>query len=84
MTGCEKIMRILNLEGEYFVSALKKAGHKVLTIGYSENCDLKLENLLGPRDLIDFLNSKGFVPDVVLWNDLCRLQEWLVLKSCPV
>lgn len=72
MTGCEKIMRILNLEGEYFVSALKKAGHKVLTIGYSENCDLKLENLLGPRDLIDFLNSKGFVPDVVLWNDLCR------------
>jgi glycosyltransferase involved in cell wall biosynthesis len=65
-------MRILNLEGEYFVPALKKAGHKVLSIGYSENCDLKLKKLLGPKELISFLDSKGFVPDLILWNDLCR------------
>jgi len=76
-------MRILNLEGEYFVSALKKSGHKVLSIGYSENCDLKLKNALGPKELVDFLNAREFVPDIVLWNDVCRPPAVIGFEMLP-
>ncbi|SDN71462.1 Glycosyl transferases group 1 [Desulfonauticus submarinus] len=76
-------MRILNLEGTYFLNEFKKAGHHVLSIGYDDICDLKLEKFLMPLELINFLKAKNFFPDIVVWNDVCKPPAILGFELLP-
>ena len=66
-------MKILNLEGSYFIKELKKRGHDVLSIGYDDCCDIKIDKLLSSATLLDILKSRNFYPDLILWNDVCKL-----------
>ena len=66
-------MKILNLEGSYFVKELKKRGCDVLSIGYDDNCDIKIHKVISPAELLNILKSKNFYPDLILWNDVCKL-----------
>ena len=76
-------MNILNIEGTYFVDEFKKKGHNVLSIGPLKECDLKVDTLLSPKKLIDFLKIKNFKPDIVIWNDICRLPSVLGFEMLP-
>jgi len=76
-------MRILNLEGRYFVSALKKLGHEVLCIGQGPGSDLNLEHYLPLKELLGFLQGKRFQPDVILWCDTCRPPGVIGFEALP-
>lgn len=62
-------MRILNLDGAYFVSEFKRLGHEVLSIGPGKGHDIVLDSHLPLGQLQDLLRSKGFTPDLILWCD---------------
>ena len=76
-------MNILNLEGTYFVKELKKRGHNVFSIGPFNECDLKADTLISPKKLIKILKNRNFFPDMVLWNDICRLPSVLGFEMLP-
>lgn len=65
-------MRILNLEGRYFVRPWKEMGHDVLSIGSDHQDDLCLKTTLSLKGLLDFLKNRSFTPDVIFWGDVCR------------
>jgi hypothetical protein len=77
-------VRIVNLEGLYFVQALREFGHEVLSVGQTEGCDLRLDSPMTAGTLWELLAGRGFVPDVALWCDLCRPPVVLGLESLPV
>ena len=76
-------MRILNLEGRYFVSELKKLGHEVLCIGQGPGSDLNLESHLSLKDLLTFLQARRFQPEVILWCDTCRPPGVIGFEALP-
>ncbi len=76
-------MRILNIEGTYFVKELKNRGHEVLSIGSDDQCDIKLEKTLSFKELLSLLKSKNFFPEVVLWNDVCKLPTVFGFETLP-
>lgn len=76
-------MRIVNLEGLYFVQALREMGHDVLSVGQTEGCDVRLDAPLPAALLWEVLAGRGFAPDVVLWTDLCRPPVVLGLETLP-
>ncbi|NJB68883.1 hypothetical protein GGQ74_002556 [Desulfobaculum xiamenense] len=63
-------MRILNIDGNYFVPEFRELGHEVLTIGPRPGDDVVIDRQLPLGRLVDILDSCGFVPDVVLWCDI--------------
>ncbi|OGP71815.1 MAG: hypothetical protein A2Y80_07485 [Deltaproteobacteria bacterium RBG_13_58_19] len=76
-------MNILNLEGQYFVPYFRQAGHQVLTVGHGRGHDLTLSQPLSLSELWDFLQGRGFMPDLVLWNDICRPPAVIGFERLP-
>src|SRR4030042_1592017 len=76
-------MNILNLEGQYFVPYFRQAGHQVLTVGHGRVHDLTLSQPLSLSELWDFLQGRGFMPDLVLWNDICRPPAVIGFERLP-
>lgn len=76
-------MRIVNLEGLYFVQALRELGHEVLSVGQTKGCDVRLDSPMPAALLWRVLAGRGFTPDVALWCDLCRPPVVLDLESLP-
>ncbi|WP_244147335.1 hypothetical protein [Desulfonatronovibrio hydrogenovorans] len=76
-------MRILNISGTHFVSSFRLLGHQVLSIGLSTDCDVPITNPLDIRGLWNVLDSKGFYPDLVFWNDTCRPPEVFGIERLP-
>jgi hypothetical protein len=76
-------VRILNVEGDYFVRSLRKMGHEVLTVGRSPASDLHVESALSLKSLWRRLKNLGFCPDMALWCDLCQPPLVLGLEILP-
>jgi hypothetical protein len=76
-------VRVLNIDGQYFVRALRKAGHEVLSLGPHPGADVRLERPLSLRALWDLLENRSFHPDLVLWCDICRLPSVIGFESLP-
>lgn len=76
-------MRILNVEGTYFVRVFRDLGHEVLSLGASSDCDVVLDKPLAARGLFDVLQERGFWPDLALWADRCRPPTVLGLEHLP-
>lgn len=77
-------MRILNLNGRYFVGALQRMGHRVLTLDVAPGCDVLLEHPLSFQGLQDILDARGFRPDLVLWCDTCKVPSVIGFEALPV
>jgi hypothetical protein len=65
-------MRILNVGDQYFVCYFRDWDHQVLTIGEGAGSDLRVTTSLDLKGLLEFLEARGFWPELVLWNDTCR------------
>ena len=76
-------MRILNLDGHYFIKPFKEMGHDVLWLGSGPNCDVRLETVLSLADLMALLKEKSFTPDLVVWSDICRPPSVIGIESLP-
>jgi glycosyltransferase involved in cell wall biosynthesis len=76
-------VRILNLDGRYFVEPFRKLGHQVLTIGYEPDCDLALDAPLSPVALVEFLRARSFAPDLVVWADLAKPPAVIGFEALP-
>lgn len=76
-------MRILNIDGDYFVRAFRKLGHEVLTVGREKHCDLALTEVASLKRLLEFLDERAFHPDLVLWADRCRPPSVAGFETLP-
>ena len=76
-------MRILCIDGPYFLGAFKGLGHQTLCLGTSGGVDVPLAAPLDARGLLDILEAKGFTPDVVLWSDTCQPPTVAGLEALP-
>ncbi|MBU1003049.1 MAG: glycosyltransferase [Proteobacteria bacterium] len=76
-------MRILNIDGGYFIRVLREMGHEVLSVGREGCCDLVLDEVASLRRLMEFLESRAFRPDLVLWADNCRPPSVIGFESLP-
>jgi len=76
-------MRILNIDGRYFVRTLRATGHEVLTVGREQGCDLVLDEVASLRKLVEFMDSRGFHPDLVLWADRCQPPSAAGFEALP-
>lgn len=76
-------MRILNVEGEYFIRSFRQLGHEVLSIGLSPGCDVVPDGVVSTRALWSILDARGFKPDLALWCDLCRPPLVMGLETLP-
>lgn len=76
-------MRILNLDGHFFVKPFRKLGHEVLWLGASANCDVRLDKTVPLTELLSILNSRDFTPDIVVWADVCKPPTVMGIESLP-
>jgi glycosyltransferase involved in cell wall biosynthesis len=76
-------MRVLNIDGLYFVEPLRKAGCDVLSLGPSDECDVPLQQPLSLKKLWALLERRNFRPDLVLWCDVCRLPSVIGFEALP-
>ncbi|MFW5837801.1 MAG: glycosyltransferase family protein [Desulfovibrionaceae bacterium] len=76
-------MRILNIDGMYFVQALRKAGHDVLSLGPQKGADVTLDRPLSLKGLWELLDGRAFRPELVLWCDICRLPSVIGFEALP-
>ncbi|QJB57773.1 glycosyltransferase [Pseudodesulfovibrio sp. zrk46] len=76
-------MRILNIDGHYFVKPFRKMGHDVLTIGPRSNSDIVLSKAISLRGLLRILEKHNFHPDLVVWSDICKPPSVLGFEALP-
>jgi glycosyltransferase involved in cell wall biosynthesis len=76
-------MRILNLDGHYFITPFRKMGHEVLWLGPGPNCDVRLETVISLADLMGLLRERAFTPDLVVWSDICRPPSVIGIEALP-
>lgn len=76
-------MRILNLDGHYFVEPFRRMGHDVLWLGSLPGSDIVLEETISLSRLVAILDDKGFKPDLILWADLCKPPSVIGIESLP-
>ncbi len=76
-------MRILCIDGHFFLRAFRELGHEVLGIGPSCLMDVPVDRVLSLKDLHDILNARGFAPDAVLWADTCKPPLVAGLETLP-
>lgn len=76
-------MRILNLDGHYFITPFRKMGHEVLWLGPGPDCDVRLETVISLADLMGLLRERAFTPDLVVWSDICRPPSVIGIEALP-
>lgn len=76
-------VRILNLDGHFFVKSFRKLGHDVLWLGSTPNCDIRLDKTLSLAELLSLLKSRDFRPDLVVWADLCKPPSVIGIEQLP-
>ncbi|EHJ48561.1 hypothetical protein DFW101_2557 [Solidesulfovibrio carbinoliphilus subsp. oakridgensis] len=76
-------MRIVNLHNTAFVATFRKRGHDVLSIGTTPDCDVRLDEPLSCKRLLDLLAAKGFRPDLAFWCDGCQTPWIFGLETLP-
>lgn len=76
-------MKILNLDGHYFVEPLKKMGHEVLWIGPFAECDIHLSETLSLAELLAIFEKRRFHPDLIIWADICKPPSVIGIENLP-
>ncbi|WP_461210301.1 glycosyltransferase family protein [Desulfocurvus sp. DL9XJH121] len=76
-------MRILNIDGAYFVRAFRESGHEVLTVGEAASSDLRLAEVASLRRLLEFMEGRDFRPDLVVWCDSGRPPTVVGFEALP-
>jgi len=76
-------LKILNIEGRYFVESLRSLGHEVLSVGHGQGYDAPQTEMLSLKGLVALMEERGFRPDLALWCDQCRPPLVLGLESLP-
>lgn len=76
-------MRILNLDGHYFVETFRRLGHEVLWLGPQQACDVQLTRTLSLGDLLAILERESFIPDLVIWADICKPPSVVGIENLP-
>ncbi len=76
-------MNILNLEAPYFVPALRRQGHTVVSAGLSETCDIASPYPTSVMTLYKQLQDRGFTPDAVLTADQGNLPLFFDMEELP-
>ena len=76
-------MRLLCLDGPYFLAAFRELGVTTLSIGASPGLDVVIDRPLSLGRLLALLNARSFIPDAVLWADTCQPPTVAGLESLP-
>jgi hypothetical protein len=76
-------MRILALDGHYFIEPLRRMGHDVLWLGPNRASDVVLTETISLASLMRILGERAFTPDMVLWSDLCRPPSVMGIETLP-
>ncbi len=76
-------MNILNLDALYFVPALRKQGHSVVSAGFLEACDISSPYPCSVMTLYNKLKDAGFTPDAVLTADYGNLPLFFDMEELP-
>lgn len=76
-------MRILILDGHYFVEPLLALGHEVLWIGPDKNSDVVLDKVTPLSKLLNILDKHQFIPDVTIWSDMCKPPSVAGIEHLP-
>jgi hypothetical protein len=80
-------MNILCLEGAYFTAYLRRLGHQVFRVGQACQAgefELRLTRPVTSLKLLETAKAQGFVPDVLLWCDMCRPPAVIGLEAAPL
>lgn len=76
-------MRILCVDGPYFLKVFRQLGHQTLSVGTTGGLDVVLDSPLSVQGLMEILIAKGFIPDAVLWSDTCQPPTVVGLEVLP-
>ena len=76
-------MKILNLDGGYFVEPFRRLGHDTLWIGPLPSSDVVLHETLSLKGLLETLDEHDFQPDLVVWADMCRPPSVIGIETLP-
>lgn len=76
-------MRILCVDGPYFLRALAELGHETLSIGSSPGVDVRLTEPMTLKLLLETLSSRSFAPDAMLWADTSQPPTVAGLELLP-
>lgn len=76
-------MRILNLDGHYFVEPFRSMGHDVLWIGPQAASDIVLDQAISLSNLMKILDERKFTPDLIVWSDLCKPPSVIGIEHLP-
>lgn len=76
-------MRILNLDGPYFIDAFRAAGHEVVSIGIAAGCNVVISSPLHAYHAYTRLCEQGFVPDAVVYADFGNLPYFPTIEALP-
>jgi hypothetical protein len=76
-------MRILALDGPYFIEPFRRMGHDVLWLGPLPGSDVVLDEAISSAALMRLLRSSSFTPDMVVWSDLCRPPSVMGIETLP-
>jgi hypothetical protein len=76
-------MRILCVDGPYFLDALARLGHQTLSVGSSPGVDVRLDSPMSLAALMETLGSRGFAPDAAVWADTCQPPTVAGLETLP-
>ena len=80
-------MNILCLDGRYFGAYLERLGHRVLYAGpasLTTDRDIRCDRPITALELFETAKARGFVPDALLWCDICRPPTVIGLETLPV
>ncbi|GFK92943.1 hypothetical protein NNJEOMEG_00771 [Fundidesulfovibrio magnetotacticus] len=76
-------MRVLCLDGPYFLKALERLGCETLSVGQWSGADVRLEKALSLAGLLRLLDARGFEPEAALWADDGRPPSVAGLELLP-
>ncbi|MDR2893145.1 MAG: glycosyltransferase [Deltaproteobacteria bacterium] len=76
-------MKILNVDSTRLVPSFRELGHDVVTVGFSEGCDIVVTSPRKAQKLYEQVCSAGFVPDCLFWCDLSNLPYLPGIEELP-
>ncbi|MDR1947069.1 MAG: glycosyltransferase [Desulfovibrio sp.] len=76
-------MKILNLDASALVPAFRSLGHIVISAGYRQDCDIRIDRPYNALAVYDRACSAGFVPDFAFLCDSGNLPYFHHIEELP-
>ena len=76
-------MDILNIGASFLVEALRQQGHRLVSVGLSADCDIRLVHPVNLARLMESFAESGFKPEACLWMDNGNLPFVLGMEEMP-